>query len=304
MKKNNRQMKLGMHTYTLHLSGLGESWGFDGEYAFEKTIDLFQLMDLAVEWGLDGLHITNVDLENLEPAHLAKVKEAAEDHGLYLEYNVSFDAPSDPRVNSTVEDALKNAKAMGADLVKFSLDIERPRPLYGSCFHPDVMRQLSVRYDEFKDNIPLMEELGIKIAIENHCDTYADEVVWLIKQLDHPMIGACVDTINSLVVLEGPEAAVEKLAPYAFCCHFCDNALVVDPDGTHSIGVAIGKGDIDCKKVLKTLKEKSSLDRITFEVEYEIGDDTLEVAREKEIQACRESINYLRNELKIGVRNR
>jgi len=304
MKNINKPIKLGMHTYTLHLSGLGESWGFDGEYAFEQTIDLFQLMDLAVEWGLDGLHITNVDLKSLELDQLSKVKKAAEDHNLYIEYNVSFDAPSDPRVNSTVEDALKNAKAMGADLVKFSLDIERPRPLYGSCFHPDVMRQLSVRYDEFKDNIPLMEELGIKIAIENHCDTYADEVVWLIKQLDHPMIGACVDTINSLVVLEGPEAAVEKLAPYAFCCHFCDNALVVDPDGTHSIGVAIGKGDIDCKKVLKTLKEKSSLDRITFEVEYEIGDDTLEVAREKEIQACRESINYLRNELKIGVRNR
>lgn len=297
-------MKLGLHTYTLHLSGLGESWGFEGVHEFEKTMTLMQLMDNAVEWGLDGLHITNVDLETLDPAHLAEVKNAAEAHGLYLEYNVSFNAPSDPRVNSTVKDALLNAKAMGADLVKFSLDIERPHPLYGSCFHPDVMRQLSDRYNEFKDNLPLMEKLGLKISIENHCDTYADEVIWLVRQLNHPDVGACLDTINSLVVLEGPEACVEKMAPYANCCHFCDNKLVVDPDGTHSIGAAIGQGDIDCAKVLRTLMEKAPLDRITFEVEYEIGDDHIEVAREKEIQACKESIEYLRNVLKVGVRNR
>lgn len=304
MRDTERPIKLGMHTYTLHLSGLGESWGFSEAHAFEKTIDLMKLMDLAVEWGLDGLHVTNVDLESLDPAHLAEVKAAAEAHGLYLEYNVSFNAPCDPRVNSNVRDALTNAKAMGADLVKFSLDIERPRPLYGTCMHPSVMRQMADRYDEFKANIPLMEELGLKISIENHCDLYADEVIWLVRQLGHPSVGACCDTINSFVVMEGPEACVEKMAPYANCCHFCDNKIVVDPDGTHSIGVAIGQGDIDCAKVLRTLREKSSLDRITFEVEYEIGRDTLEVAREKEIQACIESINYLRNVLKVGVRGR
>jgi sugar phosphate isomerase/epimerase len=300
-----KRFKLGMHTYTLHLSGFGESWGFDKAYAFEKTIDLMKLMDLAVEWKLDGLHITNVDLETLETARLSEVKTAAKAHSLYLEYNVSFNAPSDPRVNSNVRDALCNAKAMGADLVKFSLDIERPRPLYGTCFHPDVMRQLADRYDEFKKNIPLMEELGLLVSIENHCDTYADEVIWLIEQLNHPNIGACLDTINSLVVLEGPEICVEKMAPYANCCHFCDNILVVDPNGTHSIGAPIGQGDIDCAKVLKTLKEKSPLlDRITFEAEYELGNDSLEVARQKEIEVCKQSIDYLRNVLGVGIRGR
>ena len=304
MMNTERPIKLGMHSYTLHLSGLGESWGFGKAYAFEQTIDLMKLMDLAVEWGLDGLHITNVDLVTVDPKRLAEVKAAAKAHDLYLEYNVSFNAPSDPRVNSTVKDALINGKAMGCDLVKFSLDIERPHPVYGTCFHPEVMRQLADRYNDFKANIPLMEELGLQIAIENHCDTYADEVIWLLKQLNHPKIGACLDTINSFVVMEGPEACVEKMAPYATCCHFCDNKIVVDPDGTHSIGTAIGQGDIDCVRVMKTLREQAPLDRITFEVEYEIGKDTLEVAREKEIKACRESIEYLRNVLKVGVRGR
>ncbi|WP_164667247.1 sugar phosphate isomerase/epimerase family protein [Virgibacillus doumboii] len=304
MKNNNNQLQLGMHTYTLHLHGLGESWGFDSDYAYEKSINLMELMDLAVEWGIDGLHITNVDLETLDPARLAEVKAAAEAHNLYLEYNVSFNAPSDPRVNSSVRDALVNAKAMGADLVKFSLDIERPRPLYGTCFHPDVMKQLSDRCNEFKANIPLMEELELQIAIENHCDTYADEIIWLIKQLNHPSIGACLDTINSLSVLESPEACVEKMAPYAINCHFCDYKLVINPDGTHFIGTAIGQGDFDCEKILKELKEKSPLNRITFEVPYAIGEDSMEVAREKEMEACKQSIDYLHNNLKVGVRGR
>ncbi|MFD1670893.1 sugar phosphate isomerase/epimerase family protein [Agrilactobacillus yilanensis] len=304
MSNYNRPIQLGMHTYTLHLHGLGESWGFSEDHAFEQSIDLFQLMDYAVKWGLDGLHITNVDLVSLEPEHLAKVKKAAEDHGLYLEYNVSFDAPCDPRVNSTVKDALLNAKAMGADLVKFSLDIDRPHPLYGTCFHPDVMKQLSKRYDEFKENLPLLDELGLTMALENHCDLYADEVIWLVKQLNHPKVGACLDTMNSMNVLEGPEACVEKLAPYANCVHFCDIKLVVDPDGVHSYGSPIGQGDIDGAKILKTLREKSKVDRITFEVEYEIGDDSIEEAREKEMKACLESIDYLRNTLNVGQRNR
>ncbi|UQT39148.1 hypothetical protein M5E89_12345 [Acidaminococcus intestini] len=49
-KNSNRKFKLGMHSYTLHLSGYGESWGFQSEgktYAFEKAGSLIDLMDLA-----------------------------------------------------------------------------------------------------------------------------------------------------------------------------------------------------------------------------------------------------------------
>jgi 3-oxoisoapionate decarboxylase len=44
-----KRMKLGLHTYTLHLWGLGQNWGIQADPR-PKEIDLFQLMDLAVEW--------------------------------------------------------------------------------------------------------------------------------------------------------------------------------------------------------------------------------------------------------------
>ncbi len=85
-------------------------------------------------------------------------------------------------------------------------------PLYGSCFHPEVMRQLCDCYDEVKA-LPLVERTGIRLALENHTETFADEILWLIDQIDHPLVGACVDTVNSMGVLENPETAVRKLAP-------------------------------------------------------------------------------------------
>ena len=171
VKNNDRKFKLGMHSYTLHLNGCGESWGFEQDYAFEKTIDLAKMMDLAVKWGLDVLHITLVDLDNdVSAEHLAEVNTAARDRGLDLELNVSIDAPCDPRVNASVEESLHIGHAIGAQLVKFSLDIKRPKPIYGSCMHPDVVVQLADRVYEFKKNIPLIENYGMKIALENHCD--------------------------------------------------------------------------------------------------------------------------------------
>lgn len=298
-----RKMKLGIHTYTLHLNGLGQNWGFVGDYR-DQAITLEQLMDKAVEWGLDGIHLTNVDLVSHDPKRLAQVKKAAQDHGLYLEFNCSLNEEFDPRLNETFESACKVAEAIGADLVKFSLDIRRPKPLYGSCFHPDVMRQLCDVVDQIKAALPEYERTGIRLAVENHTETFADEIVWVIEQVNHPLVGACVDTINSVSVLENPQYATERLAPYAFCCHFCDNALVRDQDGAHFIGVAIGQGDIDNKKTLQALKDLAPdfFDRITFEVEWEIGKDDVPTAQKKELEACVESIRYLREDLGIGVR--
>ena len=295
-----KKMKLGLHTYTLHLWGLGQNWGMIAEPR-PKEMNLIQLMDRAVEWGLDGLHITGCDLETKDDQRLQEVKEAAEARGLYLEYNFSLDEEFDPRLSDSVEEGIRIAEKIGADLGKLSLDIRRPRPLYGSCFHPDVMKQLCAVYDEVKAALPLLEKTGIKLALENHTETFADEILWLIERINHPLVGACVDTVNSMGVLENPETAVEKLAPYAFSNHFCDHKLDRDQFGIRFHGVALGDGDIDCFKTYNTIKEMSPTDRITFEIEWDMGEDSLEVAREKELAACIKSIKYAREVLNIGA---
>ena len=140
IKNHNRKFKLGMHSYTLHLSGFGESWGFQeyGEHhSFEQVATFKDLVDIAVEVGLDVLHITLVDIQNdTSDAHLAECRKIAEEAGIELELNVSFNAPSDPRVNCTVEESLHIAHKLGCNLVKYSTDVEHPEKSSHSCLAP------------------------------------------------------------------------------------------------------------------------------------------------------------------------
>lgn len=312
MSDTNRPLRLGMHTYTLHFFGLGESWGFGKDYYFEQTLSLYELFDKAEEWGLDGLQITKVDLlttttdDPFATTNLQKVAHAAQEHGLFLEFNSSFHAGSDSRVNCKADEALRIGHDLGAELVKYSLDIVRPRKLYGSCMHPDVMRQMADRYDDFMAAMPLIEEYGMQVAIENHTDTFADEILWIVDKLNNPLIGTCVDTMNPLQVIENPYYAMEQMLPQAFCCHFSDDVIVVDPLGVHDIGAAHGQGSMDCDKMVSQIREKSPMDKIIFENEiaFKSIDEPIEEARAREMAACEESVRYLREELKLGVRNR
>jgi sugar phosphate isomerase/epimerase len=100
-----KQMQLGLHTYTLHLWGLGQNWGVVADPR-PKEMNLLQLMDKAVEWGLDGLHITGCDLETKDDTRLLEVKQAAASRNLYLEYNFSRNEEFDPRLTDRVEDGI------------------------------------------------------------------------------------------------------------------------------------------------------------------------------------------------------
>lgn len=51
------KFKFCMHSYILHLSGCGASWGFHtaGEiYALERILTMDKLMELAIEKGGNG----------------------------------------------------------------------------------------------------------------------------------------------------------------------------------------------------------------------------------------------------------
>ena len=180
------------------------------------------------------------------------------------------------------------------------------RELYGSCMHPVVMRQLAEKYDLFHAAAPKIEEFGIQVAIENHTDTFADEILWLVDRLNHPLIGTCVDTMNPLQVIENPYYAMERMLPKAYCCHFSDDIIVVDPLGVHDIGAPHGQGSMDCPRMIQQIRENSPMDRIIFENEiaFKSIDEPIEEARAREMDACLQSIRYLRDELKLGVRNR
>jgi sugar phosphate isomerase/epimerase len=59
---------------------------------------------------------------------------------------------------------------------------------------------------------------GVRICLENHTEAFSDEVLWIINRVNHPYVGACVDTNNSLMVGEDPPPGVPgRHGKYPFC---------------------------------------------------------------------------------------
>ena len=252
-KKKNDHMLLGLHTYSLYLHGIGQAWaGF--KLPWERQLSTFQLFDLGIELGLDGFHLDDGVLENLDSSFLKEVGAAAKEKNLYLEYNMSLDLGHfGIGIQHDLKDGLTTAQALGADVVKVSMDLPRPRPRAGSRFHPKVMPYLKETAKRLKAVAQMAEGHGIRLALENHCDSFSEEILWVLKEVDHPFVGACIDTVNAWHVAEDPMNAIENLAPVAFTNHFRDDRVEFCRDGFRVRGVAVGDGDIDMKKHMNLL---------------------------------------------------
>jgi sugar phosphate isomerase/epimerase len=296
-------MLLGLHTYSLYLHGIGQAWaGFN--LPWPRQMSTFELFDQAVRWGLDGLHLDDGVLENLEESYLKEVGAAADNHKLYLEYNFSMDLGEQGiGIQHDLAEAITTAKLLGADIVKVSMDLIRPRPVAASRFHSDVMAQIKTVASRLKQMAPVAEIAGVKIAVENHCDTFSEEILWLLDQVDSPVVGACIDTVNALMVMEDPMQAIANLAPRAFTNHFKDDRIEFQRHGFKLTGTAVGDGDIDIKRAYEIIKTESPMNRINIETEMEIPLDDKETALRLEMETVERSIQYCREVLKITKDN-
>jgi sugar phosphate isomerase/epimerase len=293
-------MLLGLHTYSLHLHGMGQNWG-GFKLQWEPVWDIFGLMDEAKTLGLDGLHLTAADLGAIDTDHLQDVRRAAEERGLFLEYNFSLDASEyDDRLTHTMEEGIAIAETIGSDIGKISMDVKRPHPVCGSAFHPKVIPQLERIARQAEAAAPVAQNAGVKICLENHTEAFSDEVLWIINRVSHPYVGVCVDTNNSLMVGEDPLTAIRKLAPVSFTNHFSDHRIVFDQYGCRITGVATGTGDVPMRQAYQVIRTNSNMKRLNIEVEFDPGADGREEARRREYQAVVDSIRFTREELGVG----
>ena len=292
-------MLLGLHTYSFYLHGIGQAWA-DFKLPWPRQMSTFELFDEAVLMGLDGLHLDDGVLETLDPAYLQEVKAAAQERGLYLEYNFSMDMGGmGIGIQHDLDEAIATAGSLGADIVKVSMDLVRPRPLAASRFHPRVKDQIESFASQLKASAPAAAAAGIKIAVENHCDSFSEEILWLLDRVGHPAVGACIDTVNALMVMEDPMQAIANLAPRAFTNHFRDDRIEMQRYGFKLTGAAVGEGDIDMKRAWEIIKTKSTMRRINIETEMEIPLDNKEQALRMEKETIERSIRYCREVLGI-----
>ncbi len=76
-----------------------------------------------------------------------------------------------------------------------------------------------------------------------------------LREMSSEWVGACVDTGNSLALLEDPYAVVEALAPFAVTTHIKDMAVQEYADGFLLSEVSIGDGFLDLPRMIAALRK-------------------------------------------------
>jgi sugar phosphate isomerase/epimerase len=113
---------------------------------------------------------------------------------------------------------------------------------------------------------PVVAKHEMRLAVENHKDWRVPELLDILKRLGSRSVGVCVDTGNSIALLEEPLAVVEALAPLAFTTHIKDMAVMEYEEGFLLAEVPLGTGFLDMKKIIGVLRDKQPKIRLNLEM--------------------------------------
>ena len=231
----------------------------------QRLLAVDRLMELAAKVGAAGAHggMTSIDFD-----WARKTRRIKEELGMYLEIQ-TFLPREDPAV---FEHAVRVAKEAGATSLRVVCLLGRRYEMF------DRLQDWKTAVDGFHKQIdmavPIVEKYKMPLGIENHKDWLVDEQVALLKQHSSEYLGVCLDTGNSVSLLDDPMETVEKLAPYAFNTHLKDVAVEEYAKGFLLSEVPLGEGMLDLKRIVSTVKRAKP--NIYFSLEM-ITRDPLEV---------------------------
>ncbi len=103
---------------------------------------------------------------------------------------------------------------------------------------------------------PWIERQRLPVGIENHKDFRIQELVALLRSVDSPYLGACVDFGNNVAFLEDPLELAEALAPFAITTHLKDMAVRPYEQGFELSEVPLGSGFLPLVRMVEVLRKQ------------------------------------------------
>ena len=193
--------------------------------------------DLCERFGSRGGQIDFSQLPLDEQAALRRIR------GAFAERRVDLEVSIPARLLETPDryaHAVGVARALGATRARVALLSGRRYESFKTA--GDWAAFVSKWRQTLTAMRPEFDRHALAIGIENHKDWLAPELVALLREIDSPHVGACVDFGNNLALLEDPDETIDLLAPYAVTTHLKDMALRGTPEGFELSEVPLGQG--------------------------------------------------------------
>lgn len=279
-------MKLAIDSYCYHRY-FGEIYaGLQRDPGRRMTV--WDFLKRARRLGVDGVSIEACFLPPLAQAFLGRLRDTLDEYG--FERVWAWGHPDGLRSGTDVraaKDLVKHlgvARQLGANVMRIVGGSRRTRPDSWSLHKRRLVKMLRPLARAAGDH-------GVVMAIENHIDILADEMVDLITTIDSPWLGVCLDTANNLRLFEDPLAVAKALAPFARATHVKDvTALRGNPkEFSFWPSVPLGEGLVDVAGVLGYLKQAKYKGLLAFEIDY------LHPRYGEEDRAVAKSLRHLRS---------
>jgi sugar phosphate isomerase/epimerase len=246
------------------------------ELVRDRTMTLFQWIDMAADLPVDGLELYDGTLTSFDDAYLEKVREAHARHKLEMPLLCCSSDFTQPRAEDRRKE-VEHEKLM-VDITA-RLGGKFCRVLSGQR-RPGVSREEGVRWvvEGIKEVLEYSAAKGIVLTMENHYKdnfwTYPefaqkqDVFLEIVNQIDSPWFGVQYDPSNAILAGEDPLDLLEKVKHRVVTMHASDRHL--KPGHTieelraveDSLGYAVilthgevGKGMNNYPHIFRTLRE-------------------------------------------------
>jgi sugar phosphate isomerase/epimerase len=244
---------LVIHSFAVHTAG---DRGRAGGERFSAPGRFFEV---ARTLGAGGVQVALGVMEN---AAADALRERARAASMYLEGIASL--PRDQADLERFEAEIGTAKRTGAQVVRTVMLSGRRYEAFATI--AEFRRFAESSAHSLKLAAAVVARAGVQLAVENHKDWRADELLRILKQAGNDHVGVCLDTGNSIALLEDPMEVVETLAPRAFTTHFKDMALEEYKQGFLLSEVLLGTGVLDLPRVIRVLRAARPEIRLNLEM--------------------------------------
>jgi 3-oxoisoapionate decarboxylase len=221
--------------------------------------DPYEYLQYGYDRGAGGVQAI---LTNFDPAYLKKVRQRAEELGMYLEITTML--PRDDA--SPFEQTVKAAREAGASCMRSVCLGGRRYENFASLQEWNAFVEDS--HARLQRAVRIVEAQRMPLALENHKDWTIDQMAPLLKQYSSEYLGACIDWGNNMSLLDDPVEVVERLAPFAMASHIKDMDVEEYAEGFYLAEVPLGQGMLPLRKMLACIQSarpsvRHSLDMLT-----------------------------------------
>jgi 3-oxoisoapionate decarboxylase len=234
--------------------------GIDNYSAHHLELTGIALLQHAEKFGLAGVQFDNYSqvTPRFDRTEAAEVRDYAIANGLYLEGGMPCPNPHRPgplALRDGDGDFRRGLRRHLEGLAEVVVGSRAVRCFVGGpgdrTRGAPWRQQLADTAAVVRELSPVLRDLELKLAFENHADATIGELIHMIEEVGQDVMGICLDTGNLVITLDEPLEAGRRAAPYTIATQIKDGIVVFDQDGLTFNPRPLGEGMVPLQPVLE-----------------------------------------------------